>query len=27
MGFAGYHDLNKGDVIECYDVQTIQRAL
>jgi translation initiation factor IF-2 len=27
MGFAGYHDLNKGDVIECYDVETIQRAL
>jgi len=27
MGFAGYHDLAKGDVIECYEVETIQRAL
>ncbi len=27
MGFSGYHDLSKGDVIECYEVETIQRAL
>ena len=27
MGFAGYHDIAKGDVIECYEVETIQRAL
>ncbi|HTO40922.1 MAG TPA: translation initiation factor IF-2 [Rhizomicrobium sp.] len=27
MGFANYHDLAKGDVIECYEVETIQRAL
>ena len=27
MGFIGYHDLQKGDVIECFDVETIQRAL
>jgi translation initiation factor IF-2 len=27
MGFTGYHDLQKGDVIECFDVETIQRAL
>ena len=27
MSFANYHDLQKGDVIECYDVETIQRAL
>jgi len=27
MGFIGYQDLQKGDVIECFDVETIQRAL
>jgi translation initiation factor IF-2 len=27
MGFVGYHDLQKGDVIECFEVETIQRAL
>jgi translation initiation factor IF-2 len=27
MGFIGYHDMQKGDVIECFDVETIQRAL
>jgi translation initiation factor IF-2 len=27
MAFAGYHDLQKGDVIECYEVETITRSL
>ena len=27
MAFTGYQDLQKGDVIECFDVETIQRAL
>src|SRR5258706_7258095 len=27
MSFANYQDLQKGDVIECYEVETIQRAL
>jgi len=27
MGFVGYHDLAKGDTIECYEVETIKRAL
>jgi translation initiation factor IF-2 len=27
MSFANYHDLAKGDVIECYEVETIKRAL
>ncbi|HWA29521.1 MAG TPA: translation initiation factor IF-2 [Rhizomicrobium sp.] len=27
MAFAGYQDLQKGDVIECFEVETIQRAL
>ncbi|MDZ4790435.1 MAG: translation initiation factor IF-2 [Hyphomicrobiales bacterium] len=27
MSFEGYHDLKKGDVIECYRVETIQRSL
>jgi translation initiation factor IF-2 len=27
MGFVGYHDLQKGDVIECFEVETIKRAL
>ena len=27
MSFANYDNLQKGDVIECYDVETVQRAL
>jgi translation initiation factor IF-2 len=27
MSFANYQDLQKGDVIECYEVETIRRAL
>jgi translation initiation factor IF-2 len=27
MSFANYQDIQKGDVIECYDVETIKRAL
>ena len=27
MSFANYHELQKGDVIECYEVETIKRAL
>jgi translation initiation factor IF-2 len=27
MGFVGYQDLAKGDTIECYEVETIKRAL
>ncbi|MBS0276452.1 MAG: translation initiation factor IF-2 [Proteobacteria bacterium] len=27
MGFVGYQDLQKGDVIECFEVETITRAL
>jgi translation initiation factor IF-2 len=27
MAFAGYQELQKGDVIECFEVETIQRAL
>jgi translation initiation factor IF-2 len=27
MSFANYDNLQKGDVIECYEVETIQRAL
>ena len=27
MGFIGYQDLQKGDVIECFEVETIKRAL
>jgi len=27
MSFANYNDLAKGDVIECYEVETIKRAL
>jgi translation initiation factor IF-2 len=27
MSFANYQDLQKGDVIECYEVETIKRAL
>jgi translation initiation factor IF-2 len=27
MAFTNYQDMNKGDVIECFDVETIQRVL
>ncbi len=27
MSFANYQDIQKGDTIECYDVETIKRAL
>jgi translation initiation factor IF-2 len=27
MGFIGYQDMQKGDVIECFDVETIKRSL
>ena len=27
MAFAGYQELQKGDVIECFEVETIKRAL
>ena len=27
MAFANYQDIQKGDVIECYDVETIKRTL
>jgi translation initiation factor IF-2 len=27
MAFAGYQDIQKGDTIECFEVETIQRAL
>jgi translation initiation factor IF-2 len=27
MAFTNYEDMQKGDVIECFDVETIQRAL
>jgi translation initiation factor IF-2 len=27
MSFANYQDIQKSDVIECYDVETVQRAL
>jgi translation initiation factor IF-2 len=27
MAFTGYQDLQKGDVIECFEVETIKRAL
>ena len=27
MAFANYEDMQKGDVIECFEVETIQRAL
>jgi translation initiation factor IF-2 len=27
MSFANYQDLQKGDVIECYDVETLKRSL
>jgi translation initiation factor IF-2 len=27
MAFANYQDMEKGDVIECFEVETIQRAL
>nr|TFG53745.1 MAG: translation initiation factor IF-2 [Hyphomicrobiales bacterium] len=27
MAFANYHEIQKGDVIECFEVETIQRSL
>ena len=27
MAFTNYQDMQKGDVIECFEVETIQRAL
>ncbi len=27
MAFTNYHDIQKGDVIECFEVETIQRSL
>jgi translation initiation factor IF-2 len=27
MSFANYQDIQKGDIIECFEVETIQRAL
>jgi translation initiation factor IF-2 len=27
MSFANYQDIQKGDIIECYEVETVQRAL
>jgi translation initiation factor IF-2 len=27
MAFANYHDMQKGDIIECYEVETVQRTL
>jgi translation initiation factor IF-2 len=27
MAFANYQDMKKGDTIECFEVETIQRAL
>ena len=27
MSFANYQDIQKGDTIECYEVETVQRAL
>jgi translation initiation factor IF-2 len=27
MSFANYQEIQKGDVIECYEVETVQRAL
>ena len=27
MSFANYQDMQKGDIIECYDVETIKRSL
>jgi len=27
MAFANYQDIQKGDIIECYEVETIQRSL
>ena len=27
MAFANYQDMQKGDVIECFEIETIQRAL
>jgi translation initiation factor IF-2 len=27
MAFANYHEIQKGDIIECYEVETIKRSL
>jgi translation initiation factor IF-2 len=27
MSFANYQDIQQGDVIECYEVETIKRSL
>lgn len=27
MGFENYHDLKEGDIIECYEVEEIERTL
>jgi len=27
MGFEGYHDLRKGDQIECFTVEMLERTL
>jgi translation initiation factor IF-2 len=27
MSFANFQDMQKGDVIECFEVETIKRAL
>jgi len=27
MGFEGYHDLRKGDQIECFTVEMLERKL
>jgi translation initiation factor IF-2 len=27
MSFTNYQDMQKGDTIECYDVETIKRSL
>ena len=27
MGFENYHDLKEGDIIECYEIEEIERTL
>src|SRR5205814_9590028 len=27
MAFTNYHEIQKGDIIECYEVETIKRSL
>ena len=27
MSFANYQDMQPGDIIECYEVETVKRAL